>query len=569
MRTSARLLWLGVVAGCAGGAGSASAPAPIEPVSIATTPTDHRLVTLTPAPLGGGTEALDQAITSYYERATTRRSYLQTDKPLYQPGETVWFRADVRATGTLRGGQPLGLTFQLVSPRGAVVTTKRVLAQDGVARNDLPLAGDLEGGEYKLVLQADDGTRDERRLVVNTYQAPRLQKSLELLRKAYGAGDAVAAALELKRATGEAFAAQVVTAVVTVDDAEVARLPVTTDRDGKALVRFTLPATMARGDGLLTVLADDGGVTESIQKRIPIVMTSLQLGLYPEGGDLVDTVPGRVYVMARSLIGKPADVEGQVLDDRGQVVTTFRTIHDGLGRFELTPATDRRYHVAITRPAGITSTFAVPAAAPGGCVIRSVDQAGADTLRVGAICNTSRRLVVEAVLREQRVGGGSVDVVAGEPVLIEVPVDATRQGVVRVTLFSAAHAPLAERLVYHGRGAELRVSITADRQRYTPRDPVTLKIKTTDASGRPVPASLGLAVVDETVLAYADDRQASILARVFLEPELGVTPEDPIEEPDYYLSDKPDAAAALDALLATRGYRRFEWRPIVGALGGS
>ena len=78
---------------------------------------------------------------------------------------------------------------------------------------------------------------------------------------------------------------------------------------------------------------------------------------------------------------------------------------------------------------------------------------------------------------------------------------------------------------------------------------------------------IGTGVLDETVLAYADDKSARILARMYLEPELGATSADPIEEPNFYFSDKPEAAAAMDALRATRGYRRFEWRPITAALG--
>jgi hypothetical protein len=94
---------------------------------------------------------------------------------------------------------------------------------------------------------------------------------------------------------------------------------------------------------------------------------------------------------------------------------------------------------------------------------------------------------------------------------------------------------------------------------------VKLRVHTTDAHGRPVKASVGLAVVDDTVLSFADDKTARILAHVYLEPELGATAADPIEEPNFYFGDKPDAAAAMDALLATRGYRRFEWRHVLPA----
>ena len=556
-----------LLAACAGGGTTPPSSPPREPISIATSQTDRQINTLEPAKLGDEPKDLAAAINSYFEHATTKRTYIMTDKPLYQPGETIWFRVDLRSTQTLLGAQPVGATMQLVSPRGAIVAQKRLLVRDGIARNDFAL-GELDGGEYSMTLIADDGASETKKIIVNTYEAPRLQKTLELLRKAYGEGDNVSAAIEIKQATGEPFANRTLTGIVTVDDIELPRLSLTTDKDGKATARFSLPAKLSRGDGLLTIMAEDGGVTESIQKRIPIVMKTLQLGLYPEGGDLVDGIPGRVYFMAKTTLGKPADISGRVIDERGAAVAEFSSVHDGMGRFELTPQTDRSYQVVIDKPAGITMKFAVPVAKSGGCVVRSVDQKPTNMLRVAAICNTSRKLAIEAVMREKRISGGSFEVTAGQPTVVELPIDATAIGVVRVTLFSTRNEPLAERLVYHGTGAGLRVELVADKTKYTPREPVKLRVKTTDASGKPIKANIGIAIVDETVLSFADDKSARLLARMLLEPELGATAADPIEDPNYYFSDKPAAAAAIDALLATRGYRRFEWRPVIGALEG-
>jgi hypothetical protein len=558
--TRIRSLLFALAVGCAATGGSTPQT---PPQTIASSATDHQIEGLAPTAVArGDTKPLDKAIDSYFTNATTRRGYIMTDKPLYQPGETIWFRADLRATGTLLGGPPIGATMQLASPRGAIVATKRVLVQSGIARNDFQLDAGIEGGEYTMTLMADNGTTDVKKLVISNYEAPRLNKTLEFVRKAYGEGDNVSAAIEIKRATGEPFGERALTAVVTVDDIETNRLAIKTDRDGKALAKFQLPAKIARGDGLLTILADDGGVTESIQRRIPIVMKTIQFGLYPEGGDLVDTVSGRVYFMAKTMIGKPADVEGNVVDDRGHTVASFVSVHDGMGRFELAPQSDRRYHVEITKPAGITAKFDLPAAKPGGCVVRSADQRGSDSVRFAAICNTSRTLMVEAVLREKRIGSGAFDVEAGKPALVELPLDGRAPGVVRLTLFSARQEPLAERLIYR-HGADLKLTMTADKKSYSPRETVKLRVHATDAAGKPVKASLGVAVADETVLTFADDKSARILAHVLLEPELGATAADPIEEPNFYFSDKPEAAAAMDALLATRGYRKFEWRPVL------
>ncbi len=549
---------------CAGSGPPTNDPAALSPQPIAQqSQLDKQIAGMTPAkrlPSDKLTKMSAQ-IADYFDRNPTQRSYVMTDKPLYQPGETIWMRADLRPTGTLVAKSDLGMNLMLMSPRGSIVAQKRVLAKQGVAQNDFELSPDIEGGEYTIQLTADDGTHSTKKIIVNTYEAPRLKKNLEFVRKAYGAGDQVSAAIEIMRATGEPFADQAVTGIVTVDDVEVARIAIKTDKAGAATAKFQLPAQIARGDGLFTILADDGGVTESIQKRIPIVMTTMQLSLFPEGGDLVEGVPGRVYFMAKNTIGKPADIEGKVVDDRGQVVTTFSSIHDGLGRFELAPSADRTYQVEITKPAGITQKFTVPAAKAGGCVVRSVDDAP-KKLRVAALCSSSRTVLVEAVLREKKLADAAVQVEAGKPALIELPIADSTQGAARVTLFSTKQEPLAERLVYHGKGQDLKVELVADKKRYSPRDPVKLTIKTTDPSGKPVKANVGVAVVDDTVLSYADDKSGRIRAKLFLEPELGVTDEDPIEDPNYYFGAKPDAAAAMDALLATRGYRRFEWQPV-------
>lgn len=548
---------------CAGSGPPANDPAALPPQPAAMqTQLDKAIAGMTPARRVDSDKlgTMSERIRDYFQRNPTQRSYVMTDKPLYQPGETIWLRADLRATGSLVAKADMGVNLMLMSPRGAIVAQKRVLAKQGVAQNDFALSPDIEGGEYTITLTADDGTHTTKKIIVNTYEAPRLKKSVELLRKAYGEGDQVSAAIEIKRATGEAFADKALTGIVTVDDIEVARVAIKTDAAGNATAKFQLPAKIARGDGLLTILADDGGVTESIQKRIPIVMKTMQLSLFPEGGDLVEGIPGRVYFMAKNTLGKPADIEGKVVDDRGQVVTTFASIHDGLGRFELAPDADRTYHVEITKPAGIAQKFEVPAAKSGGCVVRSVDDT-ANKLRVAALCSTSRTVLVESVLREQKLADTAVEVEAGKPALIELPVADHRQGVARVTLFSTKQEPLAERLVYHGKGSDLKVELVADKTRYSPRDPVKLTIKTTER-GKPVKANVGVAVVDDTVLSYADDKSGRMLAKLYLEPELGVTDEDPIEEPNYYFGDKPDAAAAMDALLATRGYRRFEWAPV-------
>jgi hypothetical protein len=265
--------------------------------------------------------------------------YVQVDKPLYQPGETIWFRSwDLTARALSGDTIAGGVTYELINPKGAAILTKRVTVARGLGTNDFVLPEGIEGGEYTLRATSMDGqSKEDRPIIVSAYQAPRLKKKLEFVRKAYGAGDEVSATIKVERPTGEPLANHPLRGTVWLDGETLQPVSLTTNADGGGVVRFKLPSKIAKGDGLLTVLVDDGGITESVSKRIPIVLKSLQLAFFPEGGVMLSGAPTRVYFEAKDPIGKPADIEGRIVDDHGQAVATFSSYHEGLGKFGFTP----------------------------------------------------------------------------------------------------------------------------------------------------------------------------------------------------------------------------------------
>jgi hypothetical protein len=513
-------------------------------------------------------DKLTQASASYFAGHVGRRMYVQIDKPLYQPGETIWFRSWDLAARSLSGDAIAGgVTYELINPKGAAILTKRVTVARGLGTNDFVLPEGIEGGEYTLRATSMDGqSKEDRPIIVSAYQAPRLKKKLEFVRKAYGAGDEVAATIKVERPTGEPLANHPLRGSVWLDGETLQPVSLTTNADGGGVVRFKLPSKIAKGDGLLTVLVDDGGITESVSKRIPIVLKSLQLAFFPEGGVMLSGAPTRVYFEAKDPIGKPADIEGRIVDDHGQAVATFSSYHEGLGKFGFTPSTGRTYSAEITKPVGVTEKYPLPLAQADGCVLRSYDDLdGAEkALRVGVRCATARKVVVVGMLRENLLDAAAVDVAEGaEAVVYLEPKEATlvsAQGAARVTVLSEELTPLAERLVYRNRRKNLTVKVSADRPTYTPREQVALTLETLDEAGAPVAAELAVAVVDDTVLSFADDKTGHLLSRVYLEQEIP----DKVEEPrPFFDLTEPKSAQAMDLLMGTRGWRKFEWNNVM------
>ena len=425
--------------------------------------------------LGGDLPTAEQIagrVQTYFAGHVGRRVYVQLDKPLYKPGETVWVRTWDLVARSLAGppgpADSQGMNIELVSPRGAVVAKRRIHVENGAGQTDFALAEGIDGGEYTLRATTFDGQRGERPLIVSTYEAPRLKMKLEFVRKAYGAGDEVAATIEVKRATGEPLRNHPLSGLVRLDGQDLPRVALQTNQNGEGVVRFTLPGEISAGDGLLTVLADDGGLTESVAKRIPIIVRKLAFSLFPEGGQLVEGLPGRVYFEAKTPLGKPADVSGRIVDDHGAVVARFESVRDGLGRFDFTPGTGRSYHAEIEKPVGVSEHYTLPLPARDGCVLRSFDDLDGEiaALRVAVRCSEPRKVAVVAMLRENLLDAAAVAVPRNDPAVVYLRPQAKAgdamardaadklarlQGVARVTVFDDKMNPLAERLVYRNR----------------------------------------------------------------------------------------------------------------------
>jgi alpha-2-macroglobulin-like protein len=489
--------------------------------------------------------------------AAPQQLYIMTDKPLYRPGETIWLRAwEVDTTLTAIAGTH-GVTLQLVDPRGGVAIEKRVRVDNGDVHNDLALPADLAGGRYLVRITSDAGGSEERAVSISTYEVPRLKQTLEFPRRGYGPGDKVTATLKVLRSTGEPARGAKVSGIANVDGVEIARPTAVVSRSGVATLEFRLPAQLGAGDGLLTAVVVDGGAAESIQRRIPIETGVVALAFYPEGGDLVTGLASRVYFAAASPLGEPVDAKGRIVDDTGKDIVAFATSFRGRGTFSFTPEAGHRYTAIVDDPATGGAPVALPTPAASGCVM-TVPTAAETTradLSATVACTGERALTAVAYLRGREIGRATAT--AKPSATFAIPLASVGQGAIRLTV-SDARAPLVERLVYRKLGSGISFTLTPDQDSYSPRAPVAITIQSVDAAGTPVAgADLAVAVADDAVLSLADDHQARILARLYLEPEM---PGQTIADPNFYFSSDAKAPAALDLLLGTQGWRRFRTR---------
>ncbi len=484
-------------------------------------------------------------------------THLSTDKPIYRPGEQIYVRGVVlhHRTNTPHS-ENISATVEIIGPKGDAVASGPATAEDSVLAFAWTIPAEQPGGQYAVKV-SHPWTGDapvERNFDIRAYRAPRLRSQIKFLRDGYGPGDDVVATLEITRAEGGIPADAKVTIVARVDGAEAFRGDSTVDGAGRCVARFKLPEEIARGEGSLAMVIEDGGVLETASKTIPILLQTVDLNVYPEGGDLVAGLANRVYFEAFTPAKKPADLAGVVLDSKGREVATFRSEHEGRGRFTFTPDVAEQYKLRITQPAGIRTTYPLPTAKSTGVVLTSLSDVSTRATRLQLVGVDVRQVLMTLSKHEHELDRKELELTSGEPIEFELSCE-DASGVLVATVWDMNGKPLAERLVFSKPRHALQVAILSDRPRYVPGAKATLSITTTDERGKPTSAVVGLAVTDDSVLEMIERREQAPRLPVMVHLESDVN--DLADAHVYLDSENSQAPVAVDLLLGTQGWRRF------------
>ncbi len=492
------------------------------------------------------------------------RLLLETDKPLYKPSETIWVRGVEIQEYTNDTRQDLDAAlFELRGPRGEIVHRYKLPVVQGHTMTAFALHKEIKGGEYTIHLHLQrTGSKVKKKIFVMAYQPPRLQMKMEFVRKGYGPGDTIEATLRVKKASGTILVGHAVRVEASLSGRVFRQWTAQTNAEGRVLLRTDLPKDTTAEEGTLTAFVTESGAQESISRPIPLRTKRLTVGFFPEGGGLVTGLQNRVYFSIRREIDqKPQDIEGIIEDQKGTHVAKVRSFYDGMGRFTFVPLQGQKYTLRITQPIGLTERYTLPNAQRNvGLTMRLVDDWQTKNPDIQIVVETQkpRNIAIIAMQNEQIIGHQTYALKRGAQHL-NLPLGTQQRGIVRVTIFDAAYrTPLAERLVWRHLDKQVKIEIIPDQPSYQPRQTAQIKIRVSDLQGKPLKnARLGVAVVDDTVLTYADDDEPHALTQRHLTTQLTGT----IHKPNrYFRTSNKQRFAAIDLVMGTHGWRDFSWK---------
>jgi hypothetical protein len=312
--------------------------------------------------------------------------------------------------------------------------------------------------------------------------------------------------------------------------------------------------TLSRGPG-----------SESYKPQRKVIKTEEQpkrdVQFMPEGGTLVAGNYSKIAFKGIGANGQYINMKGTITDEAGNQLISFSSAHAGMGSFTFVPEVGKAYKANILYDDGTHNTVDLPKASETGYTI-NVNNTNADTLRIrvtAAANSTTDKLSLIA-----RAGGGIYYAADNQQTGMKffsavIPKNKFPTGIVQLTLYSPEKEPLNERLVFVNNNDELKIGITAAKQKYKTREKVNIELNAQGKTSKPAMGSFSISVIDETKVPADTANEDNILSYLLLISDL----KGYVDSPDYYFRNNNEQTQSdLDDLLLTQGYRHFEWKEI-------
>jgi hypothetical protein len=475
---------------------------------------------------------------------------LTTEKPIYQPGQSIHVRALALDRSDHEAASRHKLTFELEDSRGNKVFKKATEADAfGVASAEFGLADEVNLGTYHLRALMGDAEAPtnsaEIALNVERYVLPKFKVAVEFSEQGktqkhgYRPGDHVNGTVRANYFFGkpvDAAEISIKASAMGVAVVEVASTQGKTDSEGS--YRFDLPLPnyfagrpLSQGAARVLVEAtvkDSAGHAETRGEPITVSESPLLITAIPEGGTLVPNLENQVFILTSYPDGAPAKTSVTIYGDvsGGQHLTTdeggvaVAHLHPGAGAEAL--------KIEASDQDGNNATSELTLASRDGedqillRADRAVYHAG-DRIELKVFSTKKRGAAYVDIVKEgQTVLTRDLDLENGQA---ELTVAATPEmaGTVDLSayLFGRDARPVGDhRLIFVQPADELKIETAADAPDYKPGGEAQIRFHVTNARGEGVHAALGLQVVDEAVFALAEKQPGFAKVFFYLEQEV-------------------------------------------------
>lgn len=476
--------------------------------------------------------------------------YLQTDRDYYSAGEKIWFRAYLLDAVTHKPSEYSRYVYvDLVDRMDSVRLRVKIRQVDSVYAGFLPLPKEVKQGEYFV--------RAYSYWMQNAGEDFIFKKKIRIV---------------------NVEDSKVRTNIKYANNGEQIEIYFTNSRKDiydKVFVEYESGGKYKIGrtdeQGVLRLNAKDLGEDRNVIVRfrasepfeferllnIPQPDQDFDLQFFPEGGDLLAGSAQTVAFKAVGTDGFGKDIEGSIYNEKDEFVTAIKSMHKGMGGFDIKPEAGHRYHAVVTSSDNIKKTVDLPVPKSNGLALKVWQRDSVLTYSVlaGDSTNISEGLYLAVLCRGVPLLCNPLGRTVGR-----LPLNVLPEGVIQLVLMNAKYEIYSQRMCFIRKKERPELNIETDKKTYIIRDRVGVSLNVAAEAGQELGGSFSVSVTDDVQNEQDSVGQNNILSYLLLTSDL----KGYIEDPGFYftrvnrLTDR-----LLDLLMMTQGWTRFNLPEVI------
>lgn len=275
-----------------------------------------------------------------------------------------------------------------------------------------------------------------------------------------------------------------------------------------------------------------------------------ELSFYPEGGHILYDTENTIAFKALDNEGRSLVLEGEIVDEQGNLITNFKTTHEGMGSFRFKGEKDKKYF-ARTSYLEQKKQFELPPVLE--TVGLNIKQKGNKlTIQLSGNTNLNQDRAFYLVAHTR----GFLHFVGkyvNKTNSIELDTKDYPSGILHLLLINDKRETLSERLVFCLNNDMAKIKSQKTNNTFGTRTHIPVNLTLFDSNGSMAEAdNISVSVVDRKDV--DPNINPSILSTLLLTSDLRGN----ITNPNYYFEDDDqNRKEALDLLMLTHGWRRY------------
>jgi hypothetical protein len=449
---------------------------------------------------------LAEKVISYNQDYAIEKVFVQTDKQFYQPGERIWFKAYIGSTfhGDLRAISK-DLFIRVFDDFGNEIIWKRFPVTNNMAHGVITVPQSAEEGKYTFTaftgwmknMEAEDVYHND--IVICKDNQRHLLIDAKLNENNYNSDGEIGLDFSVRTKELQPAGNAKYSYSVNCFDEVIIKGKGETDSEGKGTISFKLPVNTRGKLVTLKLEAKYSGATSGIVRLIQCANNNVDLGFYPESGNIVAGLTNRIAFRATDSYGFPFDFEGNLYNDNNEPVCQIKSSYQGTGDFQFIPESEQ-YRVKITGPAGIDREFLLPRVNTDGLLLTY------EGIKDNSIIITAASGNPDEILETYWIGRMNNNIYWGMIInfkgnrKVEIPLINFPPGILQISVFNRDKLLLAERTIFIDKSKEHVVNVRTNKIKYGPREKVTVILNAENTNQDTVRANISLSVAHKDLV---------------------------------------------------------------------